>query len=180
MSRVRQVVEIAGFRRPANQNLGRELRNLWALYADHGMHEQFHSEFKTNLDLERLPSGKFDTNVLMLSLVAVAYNILRLIGQQALLRPGAPLRHPAKRRRLKTVMKEMVRVAARLSAHARRSLSTSVGIAPRSTSGATCTPHGKCPISCPNPSRPAADDWRTRQPTRHRAPKHGAWHRTSR
>jgi len=26
-----------------------------ALYADHGTHEQFHSEFKTDLDLERLP-----------------------------------------------------------------------------------------------------------------------------
>ena len=25
-------------------------------------HEQFHSEIKTDLDLERLPSGKFDTN----------------------------------------------------------------------------------------------------------------------
>jgi hypothetical protein len=33
-----------------------------ALYEGHGAHEQFHSEFKTDLDLERLPSGKFDTN----------------------------------------------------------------------------------------------------------------------
>ncbi len=33
---------------------------IMALYADHGTHEQFHSEFKTDLDLERLPSGKFD------------------------------------------------------------------------------------------------------------------------
>ncbi|MFN8963064.1 MAG: IS1380 family transposase, partial [Betaproteobacteria bacterium] len=30
-----------------------------ALYADHGTHEQFHAEFKTDLDLTRLPSGKF-------------------------------------------------------------------------------------------------------------------------
>jgi hypothetical protein len=29
-----------------------------ALYAHHGMHEQFHSEIKSDLDLERLPSGK--------------------------------------------------------------------------------------------------------------------------
>jgi len=28
-----------------------------ALYADHGTHEQFHSEFKTDMDLMRLPSG---------------------------------------------------------------------------------------------------------------------------
>lgn len=91
-----------------------------ALYAHHGTHEQFHSEFKTDLDLERLPSGKFDTNVLVLSLAAVAYNILRLIGQQSLLRSEAPLRHPAKRRRLKTVMQEMLQVAAKLTAHARQ------------------------------------------------------------
>ncbi len=32
------------------------------LYQDHGTHEQFHSKFKTDLDLERLPSGKFATN----------------------------------------------------------------------------------------------------------------------
>ncbi len=37
------------------------------LYEDHGTHEQFHSEFKTDLDLERLPSGKFATNDLILS-----------------------------------------------------------------------------------------------------------------
>lgn len=91
-----------------------------ALYEAHGTHEQFHSEFKTDLDLERLPSGKFDTNTLVLSLAAVAYNILRLIGQQALLSKDAPLRHPAKRRRLKTVMQEMMRVAAQLAVHARR------------------------------------------------------------
>lgn len=91
-----------------------------ALYADHATHEQFHSEFKSDLDLERLPSGKFDTNVLVLSLAAVAYNILRLVSQQALLRPDAPLRHPAKRRRLKTVMQDMMRVAAVVTAHARR------------------------------------------------------------
>ena len=42
------------------------------LYADHGTHEQFHSEFKTDLDLERLPSGRFDTNYLVCDLAAVA------------------------------------------------------------------------------------------------------------
>jgi hypothetical protein len=33
-----------------------------ALYCDHATSEQFHSEFKTDLDIERLPSGKFATN----------------------------------------------------------------------------------------------------------------------
>ena len=44
-----------------------------ALYADHGTHEQFHAETKTDLDLERLPSGKFATNDLVLTLGAMAY-----------------------------------------------------------------------------------------------------------
>ena len=93
-----------------------------ALYADHATHEQFHSEFKTDLDLERLPSGKFATNTLVLSLAALAYNVLRLIGQHALLGDDAPLRHPAKRRRLKTVIQEMIAVAARVIHHARRTI----------------------------------------------------------
>jgi hypothetical protein len=68
-----------------------------ALYCDHGTHEQFHSEFKTDMDLERLPSGKFDTNYLVCALAAVAMNLLRLIGQNTLHGPDAPVRHKAKR-----------------------------------------------------------------------------------
>ena len=54
------------------------------LYKHHGMHEQFHSEIKTDLDLERLPSGKFDTNDCVLHLASFAYNCLRLLGQLGL------------------------------------------------------------------------------------------------
>jgi hypothetical protein len=75
-------------------------RDIIALYADHGTHEQFHSEFKTDLDLTRLPSGKFDTNYLVCQLAAVALNVLRLMGQRGLLGPDAPVRHSAKRRRI--------------------------------------------------------------------------------
>jgi hypothetical protein len=91
-----------------------------ALYADHATHEQFHSEFKTDLDLERLPSGKFDTNYLVCALAAVAMNILRLIGQSALTGEDAPIRHKAKRRRIKTVLQEMMNKAARMIHHAGR------------------------------------------------------------
>lgn len=90
------------------------------LYADHGTHEQFHSEFKTDLDLERLPSGKFDTNYLVCQLAALAMNILRLIGQRGLLGEDAPVRHPAKRRRIKTVIQELIYRAARLITHGRK------------------------------------------------------------
>ena len=90
------------------------------LYRHHGTHEQFHSEFRTDLDLERLPSGKFDTNDVILHLAAFAYNCLRLLGQLGLTGEIAPIRHPAKRRRIKTVLQEIMYRAARFVAHARR------------------------------------------------------------
>lgn len=89
-------------------------------YRYHGTHEQFHSEIKSDLDLERLPSGKFDTNDAILHLGAFAYNCLRLIGQLGLTGEIAPIRHPAKRRRLKTVLQEIMYRAAKFVAHARR------------------------------------------------------------
>jgi hypothetical protein len=103
-------------------SLGQEFapEAIIALYADHGTHEQFHSEFKTDMDLERLPSGKFDTNYLVCELAALAMNILRLMGQAGLHGPQAPIRHPAKRRRIKTVMQELVYRAGRLIAHGRQ------------------------------------------------------------
>jgi hypothetical protein len=96
------------------------MQDLIDLYKDHATHEQFHSEFKTDMDLERLPSGKFDTNFLVCALAAVAMNILRLMGQNALIGKDAPLRHAAKRRRIKTVMQEIMFKAARMIKHAGR------------------------------------------------------------
>ena len=90
------------------------------LYAEHGTHEQFHSEFKSDMALERLPSGKFDTNYLVCQLAAVAMNLLRLMGQHTLHGKDAPVRHKAQRRRIKTVMQEMIYKAARMMRHAGR------------------------------------------------------------
>lgn len=89
-------------------------------YQDHGTHEQFHSEIKTDLDLERLPSGKFDTNDAVLHIVVFVYNGLRLIGQLGLTGEMSPVRHLAKRRRLKTVLQEVMYRAAQFIAKARR------------------------------------------------------------
>jgi hypothetical protein len=47
-------------------------------------------------------------------------NILRLMGQNALTGKDAPLRHEAKRRRMKTVMQELMFKAARMIKHAGR------------------------------------------------------------
>lgn len=89
-------------------------------YAQHGTHEQFHSEIKTDLDLERLPSGKFDCNDLILHLGLFAYNGLRLIGQLGLTGELAPVRHPAKRRRIRTVLQELMYRAAQFIRKARQ------------------------------------------------------------
>ena len=90
------------------------------LYRQHATSEQFHSEFKTDLDLERLPSGKFATNALVMALGAFAYNILRFLGQTGLIAPFGPVRHSAKRRRLRTVIQELMYLAARLITTGRR------------------------------------------------------------
>ena len=94
--------------------------DIIALYCDHATHEQLHSEFKSDKDLERLPSGKFDTNYLVCQLAAVAMHLLRLIGQNTLNEPDAPMRHFAKRRGIKTVMQDLMFKAARMIKHAGR------------------------------------------------------------
>lgn len=90
------------------------------LYRRYGTHEQFHYEIKTDLDMERLPSGKFNSNDAIMHLAMFAYNCLRLLGQLGLMCEISPVRHPAKRRRLKTVLQEIMYRAAKYIEHARR------------------------------------------------------------
>ena len=90
------------------------------LYKGHAVCEQYHSEIKTDMDLERLPSGKFATNQLVVACGALVYNILRFIGQVALVSNHGIIRHEAKRRRIKTVIQEMIYFAGRLIASGRR------------------------------------------------------------
>ena len=96
------------------------MKRVIGLYEDHGTSEQFHSEIKTDMDLERLPLGKFATNALILTPGGLSYNILRFIGQIGLVGGKPPVRHPAKRRRIKTVMQELMYMAARLAKTGRR------------------------------------------------------------
>lgn len=95
-------------------------RDVISLYHAHGESEQFHSEIKTDMDLERFPSGKFDTNELVLELAMLAYNILRMIGDESI-GPNHPMKHPIKRRRIGTVIKNLVMMACHITSHARRS-----------------------------------------------------------
>lgn len=101
-------------------NLDLPEEKIISLYRNHALSEQFHSEFKSDLDLERLPSGKFATNSAVMALGCFAYNILRFIGQLGLLGEKSPVRHPGKRRRLKTVIQELMYLACRLIRSGRR------------------------------------------------------------
>jgi hypothetical protein len=89
-------------------------QQILALYRDHATSEQFHSEIKTDLDLERLPSGKFDSNTLILTLGLFTYNILKWIGLVGLMGKDSPVRHKAKRRRVRTVIQTLVCMAAHI------------------------------------------------------------------
>ncbi|MBT4513169.1 MAG: transposase, partial [Chloroflexi bacterium] len=95
-------------------------RTIVNLYHDHATCEQFHSELKTDMDMERLPSGKFQTNELVLLLGMMAYNILRLIGQAGLEAGNAPIRKRAFRRRVRSVMQDLIYLECRVASHARR------------------------------------------------------------
>ena len=108
-------------------NLAAPPEDVIRLYREHGTCEQFHAELKTDMDLERLPSGKFATNALVLLLAMMAYNTLRLCGQTSLreARRLPPEKHvtfrkKAGRRRLRTVILDLMYQAARWVRHGRR------------------------------------------------------------
>ena len=82
-------------------------RDVTAHYHAHGECGQFHSELKTDMDLERLPSGKFQTNELVLELAILSYNILRMIGQESLGKRNPRLKRTVKRHRHRTVINNL-------------------------------------------------------------------------
>ena len=101
-------------------NLGDPDEEIIRLYHAHGECEQFHSEVKTDMDLERLPSGKFATNALILELGMIAYNILRMIGQGTIGGRAPRQKRDVKRRRLRTVISNLIMMAGHVTMHARQ------------------------------------------------------------
>ena len=101
-------------------NLGDPDEEIIRLYHAHGECEQFHSEVKTDMDLERLPSGKFATNALILELGMIAYNILRMIGQGTIGGRTPCQKRDVKRRRLRTVISSLIMMAGHVTMHARQ------------------------------------------------------------
>ncbi len=106
-----------------------ELNTLWtnlplpdesiiSLYHAHGESEQYHSEIKSDMDVERLPSGKFESNKLVLELTMVAYNILRIIGRESLKKRDDPVRKKIRRHRIRTVISSLMQFASHLTEHA--------------------------------------------------------------
>lgn len=101
-------------------NLGATDEEIIQLYHAHVECEQFHSKIKTDMDLERLPSGKFTTNALVLELGLIAYNILRMIGQGTIGGRSPRQKRNVNRRRLHTVISNLIMMASHVTTHARQ------------------------------------------------------------
>jgi hypothetical protein len=92
-------------------------------YHKHGTSEQYHSEFKSDLDMERLPSGKFSSNYTIMLFGMISFNLLRIAGKQLLstgMVPGAKRR--GKRLRIRTVIQNIMYMAGQYIEHARKSV----------------------------------------------------------
>ncbi len=97
-----------------------EAGEIIALYHDHGTSEQFHSELKSDLNIERLPSGKLSVNKIVLLCAMIAFNLLRSLGQEVIERADlAPVKIKVKRWRLKTVLQNIIYCAVRVIRHGR-------------------------------------------------------------
>jgi hypothetical protein len=97
-------------------NLNCEAEKVIELYRDHATSEQFHSELKHDMDIERFPSGKFAVNKIVLAVAMNAYNTLRLLGQKSIEKENGKY---FKRKRLRKVISDLICVAGKLVKHGR-------------------------------------------------------------
>lgn len=102
-------------------NMYEDPNKIIDLYHDHGTSEQFHSELKSDMNFERLPSGKFKVNAILLKLAMLTFNILRFIGQTALSFPNhLPYKSSVGRKRLRKVIDDLIRIAVKIVSHSRK------------------------------------------------------------
>jgi hypothetical protein len=105
-------------------NLGESPEDIIELYHRHGTSEQFHSEIKSDMGLERFPSNVYKVNQLFLMLGAIAYNTLRCIDHRAKglkrLWPKHLQRKKVKlsRRRVGSIIRDIINTAAKVVSHA--------------------------------------------------------------
>lgn len=105
-------------------NLGEAPQDIIELYHDHGTSEQYHSELKSDLNLERFPSQSYAVNTLILQLGALAYNLLRALDERARQeRSEWPQRiKPVERRRVGSIIRDLIQVACKWVRHSGREL----------------------------------------------------------
>lgn len=100
-------------------NLPEDPETSILFYHNHGTSEQFHSELKSDIGIERLPSGNFSTNSLIMALGKIAYNTLRIIGQKALeMKELLPNKVKVERRRLRSVLQDFIYIGCKRVYHA--------------------------------------------------------------
>jgi hypothetical protein len=97
-------------------NLGCGAEKVIELYRGHATSEQFHSELKSDMGVERLPSGKFAVNKIVLAVAMNAYNALKMLGQKSI---GKGNGKKVKRKRLGKVIRDLICVAGKLVKHGR-------------------------------------------------------------
>jgi hypothetical protein len=97
-------------------NLVCDAEKVIELYHAHATSEQFHSELKHDMDIERLPSGKFAVNKIILAVAMSAYNTLKLLGQKSI--ENESTRY-VKRKRVNKVIRDLICVAGKLVKHGR-------------------------------------------------------------
>ena len=90
-----------------------------AVYHMQGTMEQYHAELKSDMDVERLPSGKFHANMLHLLFSMIAFNLLRRVGIKLLQSGKAPGKR-GRRLRLRTVLQSVMYMAGVIVTHAGR------------------------------------------------------------
>lgn len=100
-------------------SLNLEAEQVEELYHQHGTSEQYHSEFKSDLDMERLPSGKFESNYGFMLLGMLAFNLLRFLGKELLVTGLVPGKRGL-RLRIRTVLQNIMYMACQYVSKAHR------------------------------------------------------------
>jgi len=95
-------------------NLSCGAEKVIELYHGHATSEQFHSELKSDMGVERLPSGKLAVNKIVLAVAMNAYNALKLLGQKSMETKNSK---KLKRKRLGKVIRDLICVAGKLVKH---------------------------------------------------------------
>ena len=86
------------------------------VYHLHGTMEQYHAELKSDMGVERLPSGKFHANMFHLLFSMIVFNLLRRVGMR-LLQSGKTPGKRGRRLRLRTVIQSVMYMAGVIIKH---------------------------------------------------------------